>query len=569
MADAALHHDGHHDERGFFTRWFMSTNHKDIGILYLVVSGLAGFVSVAFTVYMRMELMEPGVQYMCLEGARLAAASAGDCTPNGHMWNVLVTGHGILMMFFVVIPALFGGFGNYFMPLHIGAPDMAFPRLNNLSFWLYTAGTTLAVCSIFAPGGNGQTGSGIGWVLYPPLATSEQGISTDLAIFAVHVSGASSILGAINMITTFLNMRAPGMTLHKVPLFPWSIFVTAWLILLSLPVLAGAITMLLTDRNFGTTFFDPAGGGDPILYQHILWFFGHPEVYIVIVPAFGIVSHVISTFSRKPVFGYLPMVYAMVAIGALGFVVWAHHMYTVGMSLTQQSYFMLATMVIAVPTGVKIFSWIATMWGGSVEFKTPMLWAFGFLFLFTVGGVTGIVLSQAGVDRAYHDTYYVVAHFHYVMSLGAVFGIFAGIYYWFGKMTGRQYPEWAGKLHFWTFFIGTNITFFPQHFLGRQGMPRRYIDYPEAFAYWNYISSWGAFVSFASFVFFILMIAYALMAGRKVEDRAYWGDTQTLEWSLPNPPPEHTFETLPTREMWDTQHHHAGHGEPEGKQGAA
>jgi cytochrome c oxidase subunit 1 len=419
MADAAIHGHEHEDQRGFFTRWFMSTNHKDIGILYLITSAFVGFVSVAFTVYMRLELMDPGVQYMCLEGARMFADASTPCTPNGHLWNVLITGHGILMMFFVVIPALFGGFGNYFMPLQIGAPDMAFPRMNNLSFWLYVAGTTLAICSVLAPGGNDQLGSGVGWVLYPPLSVNEGGMSMDLAIFAVHVSGASSILGAINMITTFLNMRTPGMSLFKVPLFSWSIFVTSWLILLSLPVLAGAITMLLTDRNFGTTFFDPAGGGDPILYQHILWFFGHPEVYIIILPGFGLISHVIATFSRKPVFGYLPMVWAIIAIGALGFVVWAHHMYTVGMSLTQQSYFMLATMVIAVPTGVKVFSWIATMWGGSIEFKTPMLWAFGFLFLFTVGGVTGIVLAQAGVDRAYHDTYYVVAHFHYVMSLGA------------------------------------------------------------------------------------------------------------------------------------------------------
>ena len=557
MADAA--HAGHdtHGKPGFFTRWFMSTNHKDIGILYLFVSGFAGFISVAFTVYMRLELMEPGVQYMCLEGARVIAAAAGECTPNGHLWNVLITGHGILMMFFVVIPALFGGFGNYFMPLHIGAPDMAFPRLNNLSFWLFVAGTSLAVLSVFVPGGNGQNGSGIGWVLYPPLSTSEAGFSTDIAIFAVHVSGASSILGAINIITTFLNMRAPGMTLHKVPLFAWSIFVTAWLILLALPVLAGAITMLLTDRNFGTTFFDPAGGGDPVLYQHILWFFGHPEVYIVVLPAFGIVSHVVSTFSKKPIFGYLPMVYAMIAIGGLGFVVWAHHMYTVGMSLTQQAYFMVATMIIAVPTGVKIFSWIATMWGGSITFKTPMLFAMGFIFLFTVGGVTGIVLSQAGIDRAYHDTYYVVAHFHYVMSLGAVFGIFAGVYYWIGKMSGRQYPEWAGQLHFWAFFIGANLTFFPQHFLGRQGMPRRYIDYPDAFALWNAVSSWGAFLSFASFLFFIGIVFYTILAGRKVASPAYWGEhADTLEWTLPNPPPEHTFETLPTREMWDRHPHH-------------
>ena len=542
MADATLSHDNHH-KVGFFTRWFMSTNHKDIGILYIFTAALFGFIAVAFTVYMRLELMEPGVQYMLLDGE-----------PNGHLWNVMITGHGILMMFFVVIPALFGGFGNYFMPLMIGAPDMAFPRMNNLSYWLFVAGASLAVASLLAPGGNGQLGSGVGWVLYAPLSTSEAGMSMDLAIFAIHLSGASSILSAINMITTFLNMRAPGMSMMKVPLFPWSILITAFLILLSLPVLAGAITMLLTDRNFGTTFFDASGGGDPVLYQHLLWFFGHPEVYMIVVPGFGIVSHVISTFSKKPIFGYVPMVWAMIAIGALGFVVWAHHMYTVGMSVTQQAYFMLATMVIAVPTGVKIFSWIATMWGGSIEFKTPMLWAVGFIFLFTVGGVTGIVLAQAGIDRAYHDTYYVVAHFHYVMSLGAVFCIFAGIYYWIGKMSGRQYPEWAGKLHFWAMFIGSNITFFPQHFLGRQGMPRRYIDYPEQFALWNYVSSIGAFISFGSFLFFFGIIFYTLMWGRKVEEAAYWGEhADTLEWTLPNPPPEHTFETLPTKDMWDKE----------------
>lgn len=546
MADATVHGQGDH-QPGFFTRWFLSTNHKDIGILYLVTSAVAGLISVAFTMYMRLELMEPGVQYMLMEDG---------VTPNGHLWNVMVTAHGILMMFFVVIPALFGGFGNYFMPLMIGAPDMAFPRLNNLSYWLYVVGTSLAILSVVSPGGNGQLGSGVGWVLYAPLSTREAGYSMDLAIFAVHVSGASSILGAINMITTFLNMRAPGMTLHKVPLFAWSIFVTAWLILLSLPVLAGAITMLLTDRNFGTTFFDPAGGGDPVLYQHLLWFFGHPEVYIVIVPGFGIISHVISTFARKPIFGYLGMVYAMVGIGVLGFVVWAHHMYTVGMSHTQQAYFMLATMVIAVPTGIKVFSWIATMWGGTISLKTPMLWAMGFLFLFTIGGVTGVILSQAGVDRAYHDTYYVVAHFHYVMSLGAVFAIFAGVYYWIGKMSGRQYPETLGKIHFWMMFIGSNITFFPQHFLGRQGMPRRYIDYPEQFALWNYISSIGAFIAGASFLLFFYIVWKTVTSGEKLTQPAYWGEhADTLEWTLPNPPPAHTFEQLPTREMWDKQAH--------------
>lgn len=543
MADAAhAHHAGHDHRPGFFTRWFMSTNHKDIGILYLVTAAALGLVSVAMTMYMRLELMQPGVQYMLIDGL-----------PNGHLWNVLITGHGILMMFFVVIPALFGGFGNYFLPLMIGAPDMAFPRMNNLSYWLFVAGASLAVVSLFVPGGSGQTGSGVGWVLYPPLSSTESGMSMDLAIFAVHLSGASSILGAINMITTFLNMRAPGMTLHKAPLFVWSVVVTAFLILLALPVLAGAITMLLTDRNFGTTFFAPEGGGDPVLYQHLLWFFGHPEVYIIVLPGFGIISHVISTFSRKPIFGYLPMVYAMIAIGVLGFVVWAHHMYTVGLSTTQQAYFMLATMVIAVPTGIKIFSWIATMWGGSVEFKAPMLFAMGFLFLFTVGGVTGVVLSQAAIDRVYHDTYYVVAHFHYVMSLGAVFSIFAGVYYWFAKMTGKDYPEWAGKLHFWMMFIGANITFFPQHFLGRQGMPRRYIDYPEQFALWNYVSSLGAFLSGLSFLFFFGIVFYAMRYGKRETNPMYWGPQPdpTLEWTLPNPPPEHTFETLPTRDMWD------------------
>jgi len=556
MADAAIHGDEHHDERDFITRWFMSTNHKDIGILYLIAAALVGLISVIFTVYMRLELHEPGVQYMCLEGARFFATDEL-CTPNGHLWNVMITYHGVLMMFFVVIPALFGGFGNYFMPLQIGAPDMAFPRMNNLSFWLFIAGVALGVASLLAPGGNGQAGSGVGWVLYPPLSTSEGGYSMDLAIFAVHVSGASSILGAINIITTFLNMRAPGMTMFKVPLFAWSIFVTAWLILLALPVLAGAITMLLMDRNFGTGFFQPGQGGDPILYQHILWFFGHPEVYIIILPGFGIISHVIATFARKPVFGYLPMVWAIIAIGVLGFVVWAHHMYTVGMSLSQQSYFMMATMVIAVPTGVKIFSWIATMWGGSIEFKVPMVWAFGFLFLFTVGGVTGVVLSQAGMDRLYHDTYYVVAHFHYVMSLGAVFCIFAGIYFYFGKMTGKKYPEWAGHVHFWMMFIGANLTFFPQHFLGRQGMPRRYIDYPEAFAYWNEISSYGAYLSFASFLFFIGVMFYSLLWGKKETEANYWNEyADTLEWTLPSPPPEHTFEILPKQEEWDRSHSH-------------
>ncbi len=544
MAEVSVGHDhghGDHDDPGFFTRWFCSTNHKDIGVLYLWTAGFFGLVAIIFSMMMRAELMYPGVQFMT------DAAGA----PDGQQWNVAITAHGILMMFFVLIPGLFGGFGNYFMPLMIGAPDMAFPRLNNLSYWLFTAGGTLACISAFVDGG-----SGVGWVLYAPLSTSgSPTIATDLAIFAVHLSGASSILGAINIITTFLNMRAPGMSLFKVPLFPWSIFVTALLILLALPVLAGAITMLLMDRNFSTAFFDPAGGGDPILYQHLLWFFGHPEVYIIIVPAFGIVSHVIATFSNKPVFGYLGMVWAMIGIGLLGFLVWAHHMYTSGIKVDTQAYFMLATMVIAVPTGIKIFSWIATMWGGSIRFDTPMLFAIGFIFLFTLGGVTGIVLSQAGVDRALHDTYYVVAHFHYVMSIGAAMGLFAGMYYWLGKMTGRQYPEMLGKVHFWMMFVGVNITFFPQHFLGFQGMPRRYLDYSEAFALWNFVSSIGAFISGASFLLFIWIVFYTMFRGKSVEAN-YWGHgADTLEWTLPSPPPAHTFETLPVITEDSIQYH--------------
>lgn len=537
MADAAVHA---HDHRlGFFTRWFCSTNHKDIGVLYLITSAAVGLIAVLLSVLMRAELMYAGVQIF----------------ETNHAYNVAVTGHGILMMFFVIIPAMFGGFGNYFMPLHIGAPDMAFPRLNNLSYWLYVAGCTMAFLSLLTPGGSGDMGSGVGWTMYPPLSWQEQGMATDFAIFALHLSGASSILGAINMITTFLNMRAPGMRLMKVPLFPWAIFATAWMILLSLPVLAGAITMLLTDRNFGTSFFLPSGGGDPLLYQHIFWFFGHPEVYMIIMPGFGLISHIVSTFAKKPIFGYAGMVFAMLAISSLGFLVWAHHMFTVGMSLSSQAYFQMATLTIAVPTGIKVFSWIATMWGGSCEFKTPMLYAMGFVFLFTLGGVTGVVLSQASVDRAYQDTYYVVAHFHYVMSLGAAFAIMGAMYYWIGKMSGRQYPELLGKIQFWTFFIGTNLTFFPQHFLGRQGMPRRYIDYPEAFQYWHWWSSIGSYIAGASFVFFLGIILYTVLRGRRVEAKNYWDDIYaSLEWTLPNPPPAHTFETLPTAEEWDKQH---------------
>jgi cytochrome c oxidase subunit 1 len=518
---------GHEDEHGHadhpsgIMRWIMTTNHKDIGTLYLWFSFIMFIVGGAMALLIRAELFQPGLQLVEPE-----------------FFNQLNTVHGLIMIFGAIMPAAVG-FANWQVPLMIGAPDMAFARMNNWSFWLLPVAGTLLLGSFLVPGGAPSAG----WTIYPPLSV-QTGMGMDMTIFAVHIFGASSIMGSINIITTILNMRAPGMTLMKMPLFVWTWLITAYLLIAVMPVLAGAVTMLLTDRHFGTSFFNAAGGGDPVLFQHVFWFFGHPEVYIMILPSFGIVSTILPTFSRKPLFGYASMVYATASIAILSFLVWAHHMFTVGMPAAGQLFFMYMTMLIAVPTGVKVFNWLATMWKGSMTFETPMLFAIGFIFLFTMGGFTGLVLALVPVDISLHDTYYVVAHFHYVLVAGSLFAFFGGIYYWLPKWAGKMYDEKLGKIHFWSSMIFFNVTFFPMHFLGLAGMPRRVPDYAMQFTDWNQLATVGAFGFGLSQVLFLYIVLKAIKFGAAAPARP-WDGADTLEWTLPSPVPYHTFETPP------------------------
>ena len=503
--------------------WLTTTDHKKIGIMYITSAYIFFLIGGLMALAIRTELAAPGTQFL-----------------NPDIFNQAFTMHGTTMVFFFVMPML-AGFANYIVPLQIGAADMAFPRINALSFWIIPVSALL----LFSSFGLGGAAAG-GWTSYTPLSEAKYaGIGQDFWLAGLLLNGVSSILGAINILATIFKLRAPGLTMLRLPIFVWTVLVTSVLLIFAVPVLASGLVMLFIDRNYGGAFFDPAAGGDTVLWQHVFWFFGHPEVYILIVPGFGIVSHIVATFSKKPIFGYLGMAYAMVAIGLIGFVVWAHHMYAAGINVNTQAYFIFATMVIAVPTGIKIFSWIATMWGGSLSFRVPMLWALGFIFLFTAGGVTGVMLSNAGVDRYLHDTYYVVAHFHYTMSIGALFTIFAGWYYWFPKMTGYMYSEFLGKLHFWLTFVGVNVLFFPQHFLGLAGMPRRYADYPDAFAFWNEISSVGSYISALGTVVFFIGVIAAFARKQKAGNNPWGAGATTLEWLLPSPPPFHSYEKLP------------------------